>query len=84
MYTKNINILQLLLNIVTAKIEARAVLGNKILYACVKEGCEHSHTVCCEILKEELCGATKGVGVVLAADSQSTSKSGYRASLWDP
>jgi hypothetical protein len=25
-----------------------------------------------------------GVGVVLAADSQSTSKSGYRASLWDP
>jgi hypothetical protein len=25
-----------------------------------------------------------GVGVLLAADSQSTSKSGYRASLWDP
>jgi hypothetical protein len=25
-----------------------------------------------------------GVGVVLAADSQSTSASGYRASLWDP
>jgi hypothetical protein len=25
-----------------------------------------------------------GVGVVLAADSQSTGKSGYRASLWDP
>jgi hypothetical protein len=24
------------------------------------------------------------VGVLLAADSQSTSKSGYRASLWDP
>jgi hypothetical protein len=40
------------------------------------------------------CLATKGgihftktlpeVGVLLAADSQSTSKSGYRASLWDP
>jgi hypothetical protein len=29
--------------------------------------------------------ALTGVGVgVLAADSQSTSKSGYRASLWDP
>jgi hypothetical protein len=25
-----------------------------------------------------------GVGVLLAADSQSTSSSGYRASLWDP
>jgi hypothetical protein len=25
-----------------------------------------------------------GVGVRLAADSQSTSKSGYRASFWDP
>jgi hypothetical protein len=25
-----------------------------------------------------------GVGVLLASDSQSTSKSGYRASLWDP
>jgi hypothetical protein len=25
-----------------------------------------------------------GVGVLLAADSQSTSTSGYRASLWDP
>jgi hypothetical protein len=25
-----------------------------------------------------------GVGVLLAADSQSTSKSEYRASLWDP
>jgi hypothetical protein len=25
-----------------------------------------------------------GVGVLLAADSQSTNKSGYRASLWDP
>jgi hypothetical protein len=24
------------------------------------------------------------VGVLLAADSQSTSSSGYRASLWDP
>jgi hypothetical protein len=24
------------------------------------------------------------VGVLLAADSQSTSKSGYRASLWEP
>jgi hypothetical protein len=27
---------------------------------------------------------TVGVGVLLAADSQSTSKSGHRASLWDP
>jgi hypothetical protein len=26
----------------------------------------------------------RGVGVLLAADSQSTSKSGYRASIWDP
>jgi hypothetical protein len=25
-----------------------------------------------------------GVGVLLAADSQSTSSSGYQASLWDP
>jgi hypothetical protein len=29
-------------------------------------------------------GVGVGVGVLLAADSQSTSKSGYRASLWDP
>jgi hypothetical protein len=29
-------------------------------------------------------GLLFGVGVLLAADSQSTSKSGYRASLWDP
>jgi hypothetical protein len=28
--------------------------------------------------------STVGVGVLLAADSQSTSASGYRASLWDP
>jgi hypothetical protein len=32
------------------------------------------------------CGVTELIiaGVLLAADSQSTSSSGYRASLWDP
>jgi hypothetical protein len=29
-------------------------------------------------------GLIVGVGVLLAAGSQSTSKSGYRASFWDP
>jgi hypothetical protein len=29
-------------------------------------------------------GVGVGIGVLLAADSQSTSSSGYRASLWDP
>jgi hypothetical protein len=37
-YTKNIYILQLLLNVVTAGIEA-LVSGNKFLYVCVKEVC---------------------------------------------
>jgi hypothetical protein len=32
-------ILKLLLNIVTAGIEALVALGNKFLYACVKEVC---------------------------------------------
>jgi hypothetical protein len=38
LYTKNMYILKLLLNVVTAGIEA-LVLGNKFLYACVKEVC---------------------------------------------
>jgi hypothetical protein len=29
-------------------------------------------------------GVGVGVGVLLAANSQSTSKSGYQASFWDP
>jgi hypothetical protein len=37
------------------------------------------------ILHEVKVGGTGvGVGVLVAADSQSTNKSGYRASLWDP
>jgi hypothetical protein len=40
MSTKNKYILKLLLNIVTAWIEA-LVLGNKFLYACVKDVCRH-------------------------------------------
>jgi hypothetical protein len=36
---KNMYMLKLLLNIVTAGIEALVVLGNKFLYACVKEVC---------------------------------------------
>jgi hypothetical protein len=39
LYTKNMYILKLLLNIVTATIEALVVSGNKSLYACVKEVC---------------------------------------------
>jgi hypothetical protein len=39
LYTKNTYIIQLLLNIVTAGIEALVVSGNKFLYACVKEVC---------------------------------------------
>jgi hypothetical protein len=38
LYTENANILKLLLNIVTAGSEI-LVLGNKFLYACVKEVC---------------------------------------------
>jgi hypothetical protein len=38
LYTKNICILKLILNVVTAGIEA-LVSGNKFLYACVKEIC---------------------------------------------
>jgi hypothetical protein len=36
---KNTCILKLLLNMVTAGIEAFIVMGNKFLYACVKEVC---------------------------------------------
>jgi hypothetical protein len=35
-------------------------------------------------LQTELKSTPVGVGVFLAADSQSTNKSGYRALLWDP
>jgi hypothetical protein len=41
LYTKYKYILQLLLNVVSAWIEARVVSRNKFLYACVKEVCRH-------------------------------------------
>jgi hypothetical protein len=44
--------------------------------------CEVSLTV--ESLGFVGVGVGVGVGVLLAADRQSTSSSGYRASLWDP
>jgi hypothetical protein len=37
--TKNMYILELFLSIVTARIQALVISGNKFLYACVKEGC---------------------------------------------
>jgi hypothetical protein len=36
---ENTYILKTILNVVTAEIEALVVLGNKFLYACVKEIC---------------------------------------------
>jgi hypothetical protein len=39
LYTKSTYILKLLLIVVTARNEAPVVLGNKFLYACVKEMC---------------------------------------------
>jgi hypothetical protein len=39
LYIKNTYILKLLLNKVTAEMEALVALGNKFLYACVKEVC---------------------------------------------
>jgi hypothetical protein len=39
LYTKNTHIFKLLINIVTAEIEALIISGNKVLYACVKEVC---------------------------------------------
>jgi hypothetical protein len=39
LYTKNMYILKLLLNVATARTEALVILGNKFLYACVKDGC---------------------------------------------
>jgi hypothetical protein len=36
---KNMAVLQPLLNVVTARTEALAILGNKFLHACVKEIC---------------------------------------------
>jgi hypothetical protein len=39
LYTKDLYILELLLNIVTAEIEALVISGNKFLYACVKDVC---------------------------------------------
>jgi hypothetical protein len=39
LYTTNMYILKLPLNIVTAGIEALVVTGSKFLYACVKEVC---------------------------------------------
>jgi hypothetical protein len=41
LYTKNKYILKLLLNVVTAWIEALVIPGNKFSYACVKEVCCH-------------------------------------------
>jgi hypothetical protein len=41
LYTKNKYILKLLPIVVTAWIEALVILGNKFLYACVKEVCHH-------------------------------------------
>jgi hypothetical protein len=41
--------------------------------------------LCCSAFYDERTGLQfTGVGVLLAADRQSTSSSGYRASLWDP
>jgi hypothetical protein len=37
LYTKNTYILKLFLSLVTAGTEALLILGNKFLYACVKE-----------------------------------------------
>jgi hypothetical protein len=39
LYTKDIYILKLCLNIVTTRTEAPVTSGNKFLYACVKEVC---------------------------------------------
>jgi hypothetical protein len=39
LYTKNTYILNLLLSVVTARIEALVILGNQFLYACAKEVC---------------------------------------------
>jgi hypothetical protein len=39
LYTKNIYILKLLLNIVTAGTAALAISGNKVLYSSIKEVC---------------------------------------------
>jgi hypothetical protein len=38
-YIKKTYIMKLLLNVVTAGIEAFVLLGNKVLYACAKEVC---------------------------------------------
>jgi hypothetical protein len=43
---KNMNTIKLLLRVVTARLEAPVLLGNKFLYACVKEECHlraHPH-----------------------------------------
>jgi hypothetical protein len=42
LYTKNMYILKLLLNIVSAGIEALVILVTKFLYACVEEVCHLS------------------------------------------
>jgi hypothetical protein len=43
LYTENKYILKLLLNKVTAWIEALVIWGNAFLYACVKEECVEIH-----------------------------------------
>jgi hypothetical protein len=43
LYTKNTYILKLILRVVTGGTEPFTVLGNKVLYACVKEHCKVSH-----------------------------------------
>jgi hypothetical protein len=53
LYTKNKYILKLLLNIVTAWIEA-LVLGNKFLCACVKEVCGHWAQPCLDTFHQLL------------------------------
>jgi hypothetical protein len=56
---KNMYILKLLRNVVTARIEAPVISGNKFLYACVKQVCSlqalpHFHTIHQLIIVEAL------------------------------
>jgi hypothetical protein len=56
-----------------------AVYVRVFLYVCM-DVCIHVYKHACLFPLKYL----NGDGVLLAVDSQSTSKSGYRASLWDP
>jgi hypothetical protein len=65
---------------------ARVLSSLILIFQCLHQAAIafSEHNPPCGLLHIDMCYLDIGVGVRLAADSQSTSKSGYQASFWDP